>query len=44
MLIFRPYFEKKPWAIPYYLEHTHISNCSTWAFIQAHIASFDEVF
>ncbi len=30
--------------VPYYLEHTHISNCSTWAFTQAHVASFDEVF
>ncbi len=27
--------------VPYYLEQTHISNCSTCAFIQAH---FDEVF
>ncbi len=30
-------FEK----VPYYLEQRHISNCSTRAFIQAHVASFD---
>ncbi len=32
------------WQVPYYLEQRHISNCSTRAFIQAHVASFDEVF